>query len=194
MHSGYPASRSFPDPKANSSSLPRRRRAVPSAHLLLGIAVTDVCYHASLSGRRDARAKSISLHAGIFHRARRIAQASRSSIPNRNSDVPTDAVLSQGRCPGKEAFAVCGFLPPQDWAQASGSSPQIISQRMLCFRRGFGLERTALRRCFLSKASVALGKKSCRRAGASWALLSRVPCLRPGFTLPGRTKQTQPQP
>ena len=104
-------------------------------------------------------------------------------------------MLSQGRCPGKEAFAVCGFFPPRDWAQATSSCPQNISQRMLCFRRGFGLERTALRCCFLlSKASVASRKKSCGRAGASWALLSRAPCSRPGFTLPGRTKQTQPQP
>ena len=125
---------------------------------------------------------------------RRLAQASSSSIPKPNSDYPRNAVLSQGRCPGKEAFAVCGFLPARDWAQASSSSPQNISQRMLCFRRGFGLERIALRRVFLSKASVESGKKSCGRAGASWALLSRAPCSRPGFTLPGRTKQTQPQP
>ena len=102
--------------------------------------------------------------------------------------------LRQRGCPGKEAFAVCGFLPPRDWAQASRSSPQNISQPMMCFRRGFGLERTALRFCFLIKASVASGKKSCGRAGASWALLSRVPCSCPGFTLPGRTKQIQPQP
>ena len=124
----------------------------------------------------------------------RLAQASSSIIPKPNSDFPTNAVLSQGRCPGKESFAVCGLLPPRAWAQAGSSSPQNTSQRMLCFHRGFGLERTALRRCFLSKASVASGKKSCGRAGSSWALLSRAPCSRPGFTLPGRTKQTQPQP
>ena len=125
---------------------------------------------------------------------RRLAQAYSSSIPKPNSDFPRNAVLSQGRCPGHEAFALCGFLPPRDWAQASSSSPQNISQRMLCLHRGFGLERTALRRCFLGKASVASGKKSCGRAGASWALLYRAPCSRPRFTLPGRTKQTQPQP
>lgn len=56
-----------------------------------------------------------------------------------------------------------------------------------------GLERTALHRCFLSKASFASGKKSCGRAGASWDLISWAPCTRPGFTLPGRTKQTQRQ-
>ena len=83
---------------------------------------------------------------------RRLAQASSSSIQKPNSDLPTNAVLSQGRCPGKEAFAVCGFLPPRDWAQASSSSPHNNFQRMLYFRRGFGLEQTALRRCFLSKA------------------------------------------
>ena len=105
---------------------------------------------------------------------RGIAQASSSSIPKPNSDFPTNAVLSQGRCPGKEAFAVCGFLPPRDWARASTGSPQNTSQRMLCFRRGFVLEQTSLRRCFLSKASFASGRKSCGRAGASWALLSRA--------------------
>ena len=102
--------------------------------------------------------------------------------------------LRQTGCPGKEPFAVCGFLQPRDWPQASRSSPQNISQQMLCFRRGFGLERTALRCCFLIRDSVVSGKKSCGRAGASWALLSRAPCSRPGFTLPGRTKHTQPQP
>ena len=34
-----------------------------------------------------------------------LAQASSSSIPKPNSDFPRNAVLSQGRCPGKEAFA-----------------------------------------------------------------------------------------
>ena len=62
----------------------------------------------------------------------------------------------------------------------------------------FSLARTALRSCCLSKAlsvrSVTSGKKCCRRAGASWALLSRAPCSHPEFTLPGRNKQTQPQP
>ena len=29
-----------------------------------------------------------------------------------DSDFPKNAVLSQRRCPGKEAFALCGFLPP----------------------------------------------------------------------------------
>ena len=125
---------------------------------------------------------------------RRLAKASSSSIRQPNSDFPRNAVLSQGRCPGKEAFAVCGFLLPPGWSQARSSSPQNISQRMLCFPRAFGLERTALRCCFLSKASVASGKKSFGRDGASWALLSRAPCSRPGFTLPGRTKQKQPQP
>ena len=103
-------------------------------------------------------------------------------------------MLSKGRCQGKGAFAVCGFLQPRDWAQARSSSPQNISRGMLSFRRGCGLEQTALRHCFLSKASVASGKKSCGGAGASWALLSLAPCSRPGFTLPGRTKQTQSQP
>ena len=125
---------------------------------------------------------------------RRLAQASSSSIHKPNSDFTTNAVISQCRSQGKVAFAVCGFLQPRVWAQASSSSPEIISQRMLCFLRGFVLERTALRRGFLSKASVASGKQSCGRAGAFWALLSRAPCSLPGFTLPGRIKQTQPQP
>ena len=123
----------------------------------------------------------------------RLGQAN-SSSPKPTSDFPRKVVLSQGRCPGKEAFAVCGFLPPRDRTQASSSSPQNISQRMLCFRRGFGLERTALRCCFLSKASVASGKKSFGKAVASWAMLSLAHCSRPGFTLPGGTKQTQPEP
>ena len=59
----------FPTPRPTAPSLLRGRRTVPSPHMHLGSAMTDVCNHASLSGRRDARAKSISLHAGIFHRA-----------------------------------------------------------------------------------------------------------------------------
>ena len=65
---------------------------------------------------------------------------------------------------------------------------------MLCFRRGFGLGANRTRRCFLNRAPVASGKKSCGRTGASWALLSRAPCSRPGFTVPSRNKQTQPRP
>ena len=79
-------------------------------------------------------------------------------------------------------------------AAAEPAEPILISQRMLCFCRGFGLARTALGRCFLSKALVASGKKSCGRAGASWALLSRAPSSHPGFILPSRNKQTQPRP
>ena len=60
------------------------------------------------------------------------------------------------------------------------------------------MARTALRCCFLSKAlvvrSVAAGKKSRGRAGASWALLCRAPSSRPGFTLLSRTEQTHSQP
>ena len=125
---------------------------------------------------------------------RRLAQASSRSFPKPNSDFRTNALIAHRRTQGKEAVAVCGFLQPRVWAQASSSRPQNISQRMLCFLRGFVLERTALPRGFLSKASVASGKQSCGRAGAFWALLSRAPCSLPGFTLPGRIKQTQPQP
>ena len=67
------------------------------------------------------------------------------------------------------------------------SANAVLSQRLW-------LGRTALRCCFLSKASVASGKKNFGRAGASWALLSLAHCSRPGFTLPGGSKQTQPQP
>lgn len=60
------------------------------------------------------------------------------------------------------------------------------------------MARTTFCHCFLRKAlgdrSVALGKKSCGRAGAYWALLSQALCSRPGFKLPRRNKQTQPPP
>ena len=69
-------------------------------HLTLGSAVTDVCNHASLSGRGDARAKSISLHAVSSTILRRLAQSSSSSSPKANCDFPTNAILSQRRCPG----------------------------------------------------------------------------------------------
>ena len=124
---------------------------------------------------------------------RRLAQASSSSIPKPNSHFPTNAVLSQGRCPGKEAFAVCGFLPQRDWAQASNSSAEHFSVNPGLSQR-LWLGANSSLRCFLSKASVASGKKSSGRAGASWALHSRAPCSRPGFTLPGLTKEAQPKP
>ena len=38
--------------------------------------------------------------------------------------------------------------------------------------------------------ALSLKRKSCRRAGASWALISWAPCSCPGFTLPGQTKQS----
>ena len=68
---------------------------MPSPHLLLGRAVTDECNHASLSGRGDATAKSISLHAGTFHRAAETSSVSSSSIPKPKSVFPTNAVLSK---------------------------------------------------------------------------------------------------
>ena len=104
------------------------------------------------------------------------------------------ALLSQAEgMPRQRGFRCMWVSPTARLGSTSSSSPQNISQRMMCFRRGFGLERTALRCCFLIKASVASGKKSYGRAGASWALPSRAPCSCPGFTLPGRTKQIQPQ-
>ena len=82
------------------------------------------------------------------------------------------------------------------WAQRPRTgqpSPQTPSSEWIT-----GPCPTALRRCFLRKAlsvrSVLSRKKSCERAGGSWAVLSRTPCSRPRFTLPSRTKQTQPQP
>ena len=78
--------------------------------------------------------------------------------------------------------------------QQQPAEPTLISQRMLCFRRGFGLGANLTRRCFLIKASVVSGKKSCGRAGASWALLSRAPWSHPGFTPPSQNEQTQPRP
>lgn len=87
----------FRTPRPRAPSLLRGRRPAPSPHL------------ASLSGRGDARAKGISLHAGTFHRAAETSSGNSSSIPKPYSDVPRNAVLSQGRCPGKEAFCVVDF-------------------------------------------------------------------------------------
>lgn len=87
----------FRTPRPRAPSLLRGRRPAPSPHL------------ASLSGRGDARAKGISLHAGTFHRAAETSSGNSSSIPKPYSDVPRNAVLSQGRCPGKEAFSVVDF-------------------------------------------------------------------------------------
>ena len=143
-------------------------------------------------GQREFRSMRISSTV-----LRRLAQPRRSSIPKPISDFPMNAVLSQSRCPGKEPFAVCGFLPLRDWPQATSSiSPQYrlwFLSKCCDFTEALGLERTALRPCFLSKAWFASGKKSCGRARASWALFSLAPCSRPGFTLPGRTTQTQPE-
>ena len=83
-------------------------------------------------------------------------------------------------------------------AAEAPAEPTLISQRLLCFRRGFQLGANRIRCYFLSKAfvvrSVARGKKSRGIACAFWALLSRAlsSCL--GFTLLSRTKHTQSQP
>ena len=102
---------------------------------------------------------------------RRLAQASSSSIPKPNSDFPRNVVLSQGRCQGKEAFDVCGFLPPRDWAQASSSSPQNISQRMLCFRRGFAWSEQH----FAAASSARLQSRQGKRAAGE--LVPLGPCF-----------------
>lgn len=75
--------------------------------------------------------------------------------------------------------------------QQQPAEPTGFLSECCAFAEALGLERTALRRCFHSKASFASGKKRCRRAGSHWDLLSRAPSSCPGFTLPGRTKQTQ---
>ena len=180
---GYPASRALSRPQGQRLLLFHGGGVLRLPHTWL------LSQAEGILGQRVFRSMRVS-----STEKRRLAQASSSSIPKPYSDFPWKSVLSQGRCPGNEAFAVCGFLPPRDWAQASSSSPQNISQRMMCFRRDFGFYRTALQYCILSKASVASGKKSCGRAGASLALLSRAPYSRPGFTLTGRSKQTQLQP
>ena len=114
----------------------------------------------------------------------RLAQASNSSIPKPNSHFPWNAVLSKGRCPDKEAFAVCGFLPSRVWAQASSCC--------CTFRRVIGLERTALHCCFL----VRLPSRQGRRTGEKCCLLDHAfqgsmfaSCVHPARL----NKQTQPQ-
>ena len=83
---------------------------MPSPHLLLRSAVTDVCNHASLSGRGDARAKSISLHAGIFHRAAETSSASSSSIPKPNSDIPRMLCFPRADDKAKRLSLYTGFF------------------------------------------------------------------------------------
>ena len=42
----------------------------------------------------------------------RLAQASRSSIPETQLWIPEECCAFPQECRGKEAFALCGFLPP----------------------------------------------------------------------------------
>ena len=67
-------------------------------------------------------------------------------------DFPKNAVLSQRACPGKEAFALMRVSPTVLRILGSGkqqqqpTEPTLISQPVLCFRRGFqlGANRTSL--------------------------------------------------
>ena len=78
--------------------------------MLLGSAVTDVCDHASLSGRGDAQAKRIKLNAGLLHRAVETSSGKQQTETHTpDSDFPKNAVFSQRGFPGREAFALCGF-------------------------------------------------------------------------------------
>ena len=118
----------FPNPSPTAPSLPRRRCAAPSPHLLRGSAVNRrvrpcLSQAEGMLGQRVFRSMRV-----FSTMPRRLAQASSSIIPKPNCDFPTNAVLSQGSCTSKEVFAVCGCLPRRDWAQVSSSSLPNISQ------------------------------------------------------------------
>ena len=89
---GYPASRAFPDPTANGSISSPGPCAAPSPHL------------ASLSGRGDARAKSISLHAGILHRASETSSGKQQQHPQTQLSFPKECCAFPGEMPRQRGF------------------------------------------------------------------------------------------
>ena len=117
---GSPASLLFTDHKANGSfsspgaagcALPSRAQWERGDRLVSILKVISMCNHVSLHaegmlGQREFRSMRVSSTV-----LRRLAQARSSSVSKPNCDFPTNAVLSQRRCPGKEPFAVCGILP-----------------------------------------------------------------------------------
>ena len=190
----YPASRAFSTSRPMAPSLPRGRHAAPSPHLLLGSAVTDVCSHASLSGRGDAWAKSISLHAGILLCAAETCSGKQQQHPQTQLRFPKECCAFAGEMPRQRGFrcmrvsttARLGSGKQQQPAEHF-SANAVLSQRLwlganstlpLLPQRGFSRFR----------------KEELRESWCHWALLSGTPCSRPGFTLPSLTKQTQPQP
>ena len=108
------------DNKANGSFASPGQRAAPSPDMLLESAETDV----SLSLRLFLQVQQ---RFSLMQRGRRgqedfapcgcitpscgdkLRQAAAAS-PRPGSEFPKNAVLSQKGCPGKEAFALCGFL------------------------------------------------------------------------------------
>ena len=101
----------------------------------------------------------------------RLAQASSSSIPKTNSDFPRNAVLSSGRCPNEEAFAVCGFLPPRDWAQASSAARTTFISQCCAFAEALVWSEQP----FTAASSARLQSRQGRRAAGE--LVPLGPCF-----------------
>ena len=105
---------------------------------------------------------------------RRIAQALTSASHTSDSDFPTNAVLSKMGCPGKGVSLYAGFSHLETGLRQAAeetAEPTLISQRLLCFPRGFqlGANRTTL----LSSARLGLpffrGREEEQRE--SWCLV-----------------------
>ena len=76
---------------------------------------------------------------------------------------------------------------------AAATVPTLISQRMLCFHRGFGLGANRTSPLLPQQGFVRVREEELPESWCLLGLFSRAPCSRPWFTQPGRTKQTQPQ-
>ena len=162
----------FPTPRPTAPSLPRGQRAASSPHLLLGSAVTDVCNTASLSGRGNARAKSISLHAGIFHRAAEASSGKPQQHLQTQLSFPKICSALPGELPRQRGFrCVRGFSHLETGLrQAAEACRTFLRNAVLWQGLSFGANSTSP--LLPQQVSVASGKKSCGGAGASWALLS----------------------
>ena len=144
----------FPTPRPRAPSLLRGRRAAPSPHLIPSQAE-------GMLGQRVFRSMRVS-----SPDLQRLGQAS-SSSPKPNSDFPRNVVHSQGRCPGKEAFTVCGFRPPQTGLRQASAARRTFLSEYSAFAEALAWSEQH----FAAASSARLQSRQGRRALGSSCLL-----------------------
>ena len=187
----------FQNRRSTAPALLRGQRAAPSTDMLLGSAVKHVSLSLSLFPQvqarfslrqRGARAKRISLHAGLFHHAAQ--NSSGIQLQHRTHPILISQrmlCLPRGDARAKSLSQYAGFSHRETelrQAAEEPTEPTLISQRLLCFPRGFQLGGNCTLRAASSSMlrSFALPRHRRRVTGE---LLPPGPCF-PGLQVRAR--------